>query len=90
MRWARARWTGDAGTTEPIDRLEVQVLGELAVGQQCLRTGVDPAGPVAGAETCSLGQALQRSGGDVGFAAACGGLDELGQHPDSEAKVVLF
>src|SRR5437588_2170335 len=51
----------DARASEPLNRLAIQAVGLVAVGEQRAAAGLDPEAPISGAGAGSLGDPLERS-----------------------------
>jgi hypothetical protein len=75
------------GPAQPSDRLGVQLLGGVAMGQQGPRAGLEAQPPVRSAGPGMRAQRLQRGLGRLGLVAAYGGFDQLGQRLDHPAGV---
>jgi hypothetical protein len=56
----------NAGAAEPLDRLEVEVFGRLAVAQQCSRTRLDPQRPVRAGGAADLLEPPEGPGSSLG------------------------
>ena len=72
------------------DRLQVEVLGVLAAGEQSAGAGFDAPGPLAAAQAGPLRELAEGGRRDLVVPAAHRGLDELGQDPDTEAELVML
>ena len=76
---------GHAAPAETLDRFEVQVLGVLAVGQECARTRLDSLRPVGSARAGSRHEGIQRSARGLSPAGSGFRLDELEHRPGGGA-----
>ena len=78
----------DARTPKLVDRLPVEVLGVLSIGEQRARAGLDAARPFGVAQRRTFGQLIERCSGDGEIAVARGRLDELRKHPYVESQPI--
>jgi hypothetical protein len=70
---------GDPTPAEPVDRLAVQLVGAVSLGDQRPRAGLDPQRPLGPAGPRMLGEAPQRGGRHLHLAGARGRFDQIGQ-----------
>src|SRR5262245_11225843 len=79
----------DASAAEPLDRLAVERVGNLAVAEQRARLRPDAERPVRPA---GLGSFVEPDHGvqrDVGVIASSAGLYDFGERPTAETEIVV-
>ena len=72
---------GHPGSTESIDRLDVERLGSLIVDEERLRARGDPEGPVRSAHPGHLRETRASIRGQLGCSGSDGSLDQLDHAP---------
>src|SRR5258708_27737645 len=78
----------DQGSAESLDRLEIDLLGHHAFGQERLRAGCDPESPVCAASPGHGDKTTVYVRGEFGRASSGGGLDQLGHVPVGGSEVL--
>src|SRR5664279_4160816 len=77
----------DPATTESIDPLQIELLGDPAVTQQRSRACLDSGRPIGAAELRPHRELSGRLERQLSLAATAGGLAQLGQRPHAEPEL---
>jgi len=89
-RWARGQLGHRPALPQVRDGLLVEGLGGVVGGEQRPGPGEQPERQRGAGRGRPLGEPTERGLGKAGLAAACGGLDHVGQHVSAEVGAIVL